>query len=75
MNRLTAVCSEYALSHLTSEKNYMSNPKQAAVYAYLAGGTSSIISNWMQSGTQESPQQVAGWIQALNETVLDAPLP
>ena len=75
MKRLTDACSGYALSHLTPEEDYTSNPEQAAVYAYLAGGTSGIISNWLESGTQESPQQIAELIQALNETVLAAPLP
>lgn len=75
MKRLTDVCSGYALSHLTPEEDYTSNPEQAAVYAYLAGGTSGIISNWLETGTQEPPQQVAELIQALNETVLTVLVP
>lgn len=75
MKRLTDACSGYALSHLTPEADYTSNPKQAAVYAYLAGGTSGIISNWLETGTQEPPQQVAELIQSLNETVLTVLVP
>ncbi|MFQ9587794.1 MAG: TetR/AcrR family transcriptional regulator [Mediterraneibacter gnavus] len=75
IKRLTAACSEYALSHLTPEKDYTSNPKQAAVYAYLAGGTAGIITNWLENDASESSQQVAELIQALNETVLTAPVP
>ena len=75
MKRLTDACSGYALSPLTPEADYTSNPKQAAVYAYLAGGTSGIISNWLETGTQEPPQQVAELIQSLNETVLTVLVP
>ena len=59
----------------TPEEDYTSNPEQAAVYAYLAGGASGIISNWLETGTQEPPQQVAELIQALNETVLTVLVP
>ena len=65
------------MRYLTSHRRrtIQSNPKQAAVYAYLAGGTSGIISNWLETGTQEPPQQVAELIQSLNETVLTVLVP
>ena len=46
----------------TSNKQY--------VYSYLAGGTASIIERWLQTGTKETPQQIAKAIQSLNENTL-----
>lgn len=68
-SRLADTCTQYALSHL-NENNFMNNPQKKYVYSYIAGGTSSLISHWLQNGTNESPQQIAETIDFLNKECL-----
>lgn len=64
----------YALSHLTPEADYTSNPKQAAVYAYLAGGHQE-SQQWLEIRYTGASAAGCRMIQSLNETVLTVLVP
>lgn len=69
--RLNECCNQYAFSQMSPEQiELLTTSNKQYVYSYLAGGTASIIERWLQTGTKETPQQIAKAIQSLNENTL-----
>lgn len=70
-NRLADCCSEYALTHMDSfDRDVLCNSKREYAYCYLAGGTSQMITHWLETGTKISPQELARLIDLLNENCI-----
>ena len=75
MKRLTDACSGYALSHPHRRRTIRVIQNRRPSMLILQEEHRGIISNWLETGTQEPPQQVAELIQSLNETVLTVLVP
>lgn len=71
VSRLVDCCSRYAFTHMDSfERDVLCDSKREHAYCYLAGGTSQMITYWLESGTKISPQELARLIDLLNENCI-----
>ncbi len=68
INRLSECCFLYVEQWLgTALKSDCSTVRRDAGFAFLAGGSSSVIEWWLRSGMKEPPEEIAALIIALSE--------
>jgi len=72
IRRLAGCCFLYMEKWLgPAEGTDCSAAKRDASFAFLAGGSSSVIEWWLRSGMRESPEEIATFISALSKSVVD----
>jgi len=54
-----------------AEQSASSLTKREAGFAFLAGGSSSVIEWWLRSGMKESPEEIAAFISGFSKSVAD----
>lgn len=70
--RLAGCCFHYMEQWLgPAEQSACSVAKRAAGFAFLAGGSSSVIEWWLRSGMKESPEEIAAFISEFSKSVAD----
>ncbi len=70
--RLADCCFLYMEQWLgPTEQSGCSEIKRDAGFAFLAGGSSSVIEWWLRSGMKESPEVIAGFISRFSESVVE----
>ncbi|MDE7244822.1 MAG: TetR/AcrR family transcriptional regulator [Oscillospiraceae bacterium] len=70
INRLAGCCFLYMEQWFGSvSESGGSIAKRDAGFAFLAGGSSSVIEWWLRRGMKEPPEEIAAWVIALSEKV------
>ena len=63
--RIFQICYREMAENICQQFPKLSKTEQAWLYVYMAQGSSGILNHWLSGGMEESPRDVAGFIERL----------